>query len=59
LNKNVRNAQTIMRESIKRLKNEERACKCGSALKNAIFTSKDLWPEATTKKLDAIIQKYR
>jgi len=59
LNKNVRNAQTIMRESIKRLKNEERACKCGSALKNAIFTSKDLWPEATTKKLDAIIKKYQ
>jgi len=59
LNKNVRNAQTIMRESIKRLKNEERTCKCGSALKNAIFTPKDLWPEATTKKLDAIIKKYR
>jgi 5'-methylthioadenosine phosphorylase len=59
LNKNVRNAQTIIRESIKRLKNEERTCKCGSALKNAIFTAKDLWPEATTKKLDAIIQKYR
>jgi 5'-methylthioadenosine phosphorylase len=59
LNKNVRNAQMIMRESIKRLKNEERTCKCGSALKNAIFTPKDLWPEATTKKLDAIIKKYR
>jgi len=59
LNKNVRNAQTIMRESIKRLKNEERTCKCRSALKNAIFTPKDLWPEATTKKLDAIIKKYR
>jgi 5'-methylthioadenosine phosphorylase len=59
LNKNVRNAQTIMRESIKRLKNEERTCKCDSALKNAIFTPKDLWPEATTKKLDAIIKKYR
>ncbi|HJX93577.1 MAG TPA: S-methyl-5'-thioadenosine phosphorylase [Pyrinomonadaceae bacterium] len=59
LNKNVRIAQMIMRESIKRLKNEERTCKCGSALKNAIFTPKDLWPEATTKKLDAIIKKYR
>jgi 5'-methylthioadenosine phosphorylase len=59
LNKNVRNAQTIMRESIKRLKNEERTCKCGSALKNAIFTPKDLWPEATTRKLDAIIRKYQ
>ena len=59
LNKNVRNAQAIMRESIKRLKNEERTCKCGSALKNAIFTSKDLWPEATTRKLEAIIKKYQ
>jgi 5'-methylthioadenosine phosphorylase len=59
LNKNVRNAQTIMRESIKRLKNTERTCKCGSALKNAIFTPPELWPEATTKKLEAIIKKYR
>jgi 5'-methylthioadenosine phosphorylase len=59
LNKNVRNAQTIMRESIKRLKNTERTCKCGSALRNAIFTPPELWPEATTKKLEAIIKKYR
>jgi 5'-methylthioadenosine phosphorylase len=59
LNKNVRNAQTIMRKSIKRLKSAERTCKCGSALQSAIFTPKDLWPEATTKKLDAIIKKYR
>src|SRR5919108_3241530 len=29
LNKNVRNAQTIMRESIKLLKSAERTCKCG------------------------------
>jgi len=59
LNKNVRNAQTIMRESVKRLKDGERTCKCGSAIQNAIFTPKELWPEATTKKLDAIIKKYR
>jgi len=58
LNKNVRNAQLIMRESIKRLANTERTCKCGSALKNAIFTAPDLWPPATTKKLEAIIKKY-
>jgi len=58
LNKNVRNAQTIMRESVKRLKNTERTCKCDAALKNAIFTPRELWPEATTKKLDAIIKKY-
>ena len=59
LNKNVRNAQTIMRESVRRLKGTERTCKCGSALKNAIFTPRELWPEATTKKLEAIIKKYQ
>jgi 5'-methylthioadenosine phosphorylase len=59
LNKNVRNAQTIMREAIKRLANTQQTCKCSAALKNAIFTAPDLWPAATTKKLDAIIKKYR
>ena len=58
LNKNVRNAQTIMRETVKRLRNADRDCKCGTALKNAIFTAPNLWPEATTKKLEAIIKKY-
>src|SRR5215207_6357793 len=58
LNKNVRNAQIILREAIRRLKTAERDCKCGSALKHAIFTAPDLWPEATTKKLEAIIKKY-
>ncbi len=59
LNKNVRNAQVIMREAVKGLSQTERACECGSALKNAIFTPRELWPDATTKKLDAIIKKYR
>jgi 5'-methylthioadenosine phosphorylase len=58
LNKNVRNAQLIMRESVRLLKNSERDCKCGSALKNAIFTAPSLWPPATTKRLEAIIKKY-
>lgn len=58
LNKNVRNAQVIMREAVKRLVERPRGCSCGSALKNAIFTASDLWPEATTKKLEAIIKKY-
>jgi 5'-methylthioadenosine phosphorylase len=59
LNKNVRNAQVIMREAVKRLVSAGgRGCSCGSALKNAIFTAPDLWPEATTKKLEAIIKKY-
>jgi 5'-methylthioadenosine phosphorylase len=58
LNKNVRNAQVIMREAIRRLGAAERTCACGSALKNAIFTPPDLWPEPTTKRLEAIIRKY-
>jgi 5'-methylthioadenosine phosphorylase len=56
LNKNVRNAQLIMREAVKQLADKPRACKCQSALKNAIFTAPDLWPEATKKKLDAILK---
>jgi 5'-methylthioadenosine phosphorylase len=58
LNKNVRNAQVIMREAVQRLSRHGRTCGCGSAMKNAIFTPPDLWPPATTKKLDAIIKKY-
>jgi 5'-methylthioadenosine phosphorylase len=59
LNQNARNAQTIIRESVKRLAGRPRDCKCGSALKNAIFTAPNIWPEATSRKLDAIIGKYR
>ena len=59
LNKNVRNAQIILREAVKRLQMSERDCKCGSALQHAIFTAPNLWPEATTKKLEAIIGKYQ
>ena len=58
LNKNVRNAQIIMREAVRQLNAKPRGCKCESALKNAIFTAPDLWPAVTTKKLEAIINKY-
>ncbi len=58
LNQNVRNAQLIMKEAVKHLKQQARGCKCGTALKSAIFTAPDLWPVATTQKLDAIIRKY-
>src|ERR687886_3106652 len=50
LNKNVRNAQLIMREAVGRLAARPRACGCGSALKKALFTPPDLWPQGTTKK---------
>jgi 5'-methylthioadenosine phosphorylase len=58
LNKNVRNAQIIMREAVKKLNEKPRACACASALKNAIFTAPDLWPAATSQKLEAIVGKY-
>lgn len=58
LNKNVRNAQLIIKDAVRQLGNSERSCKCGSALKNAIFTAPSLWPEETRRKLDAIIKKY-
>ncbi|MEP6718015.1 MAG: S-methyl-5'-thioadenosine phosphorylase [bacterium] len=58
LNKNVRNAQLIMKEAVKRLTDQERSCKCGSALKNAIFTAPHLWPAETREKLGVIVRKY-
>lgn len=58
LTRNVRNAQIIMREAVKQLATRPRTCKCGEALKNAIFTAPDLWPEETKRKLEAIIKKY-
>lgn len=59
LNQNVRNAQLIIKGAVKGLAGQSRDCKCGSALKNAIFTAPSLWPEATVRKLEAIIGKYR
>jgi 5'-methylthioadenosine phosphorylase len=58
LNKNVRNAQLIMKDAVRRIGGLPRTCKCGSALKHAIFTAPDLWPAETRKKLDAIVKKY-
>jgi 5'-methylthioadenosine phosphorylase len=58
LNKNVRNAQVIMKAAVANLKNKGRTCKCGSALQHAIFTPRELWPETTRKKLGAILEKY-
>ena len=59
LTQNVRNAQLIIRDAVKKLAGVPRECKCGGALKNAIFTAPDLWPEATMRKLDAILGKYK
>lgn len=59
LTQNVRNAQLIICDAVRRVAGAPRDCKCGSALKNAIFTAPNLWPQATTRKLEAIIGKYK
>ena len=59
LNKNVRNAQLILKDAVKRVAAKETPNQYRDAIKNAIFTAPDLWPEGTFKKLEAIIGKYR
>ena len=58
LNKNVRNAQLIIKGAVRQTGGKDRTCKCGTALKNAIFTAPHLWPAETRRKLDAIVGKY-
>lgn len=59
LNKNVRNAQLILKDAVKRVVAKETPNQFAGATKNAIFTQPDHWPEKTAKKLEAIIGKYR
>lgn len=58
LNKNVRNAQLILKDAVKRVASKETPNQYRDALKNAIFTARELWPAATARKLEAIIGKY-
>ncbi len=58
LNQNARNAQLVIRESVKQLRGKGPNQYAGM-LKSAIFTAPNLWPEATFKRLEAIIGKYR
>ena len=58
LNKNVRNAQLIMKSAVKSLSNRDRSCKCGSALSHAIITDRTLVPETIRQKLGILIDKY-
>ena len=58
LNKNVRNAQLILKEAVKQVAAKQTPNQYRDAIKNAIFTAPDLWPPATAKKLEAIIGKY-
>ena len=59
LNKNVRNAQLVLKDAVKRVAAKETPNQYRDAIKSAIFTAPDLWPEETAKKLEAIIGRYR
>jgi 5'-methylthioadenosine phosphorylase len=58
LNKNVRNAQLVLKEAVKRVAAKGTPNPFEGATKNAIFTAPEHWNPETAKKLDAIIGKY-
>lgn len=58
LNKNVRNAQLILKEAVRRVAAKKSPNQYRDAIKNAIFTAPEHWPAETAKKLAAIIGKY-
>ena len=57
LNRNVENAQKIIRATVRELP-RERNCKCGSALAHAILTDRSKISPAARKKLDLLVGKY-
>jgi 5'-methylthioadenosine phosphorylase len=59
LNKNVRNAQLILKDAVQRVAAKGTPNQYRDAIKTAIFTAPDHWPAETAKKLEAIIGKYR
>lgn len=58
LTKNVRNAQLVLKEAVKRVDAKETPNPFEGATENAIFTRPEHWDPETARKLDAIIGKY-
>ncbi|NDD65534.1 MAG: S-methyl-5'-thioadenosine phosphorylase, partial [Acidobacteria bacterium] len=58
LHQNAVNAQQIVRHTVRRLRGLPRECKCGSSLRSAILTNRDLIPAETKQRLAAIIGRY-
>jgi 5'-methylthioadenosine phosphorylase len=55
--KNAEHACNVVREAVSAMP-KTRGCKCGSALKNAIITQKDMVPAATLERLRLLVGKY-
>ncbi|MDQ3798029.1 MAG: S-methyl-5'-thioadenosine phosphorylase [Acidobacteriota bacterium] len=58
LHKNVRNAQLVLKEAVKRVAAKQTPNPFEGATRSAIFTAPELWNPETAKKLEAIIGKY-
>jgi 5'-methylthioadenosine phosphorylase len=58
LHKNAANAQRVIQETVRRLGANPFISEAHSALKYAIITPKDKFPEATQKKLELLLRKY-
>jgi len=58
LHKNVRNAQLILKEAVRRVAAKKTPNQFAGATKSAIFTAPELWNPETAKNLEAIIGKY-
>lgn len=58
LSKNVRNAQLVLKEAVKRVAAKTTPNQFAGCMKNAIFTQPAHWNPETAKKLEAIIGKY-
>ncbi|NWG14849.1 MAG: S-methyl-5'-thioadenosine phosphorylase [Acidobacteria bacterium] len=54
---NSRNAQTIIVQTIEDME-EQRRCRCGEALKDALITQRDVIPAETAARLKHIVGKY-
>src|ERR1700686_4464889 len=57
LNQNAANARKVLRTAFRELP-AARSCKCGAALQHALVTDLKIVPNATKKRLAAIIGKY-
>jgi len=55
--KNAEQACNVVREAVTAMP-KTRGCKCGSALKNAIITQKDVVPAATLERLKLLVGRY-
>jgi len=59
LSKNVRNAQLVLKEAVKRVAAKQTPNPFSNATRNAIFTQPADWDPETAERLEAIIGKYR